>query len=140
LFLRFHLPQPEAGDQFLRLCERSVSYGPFVSGELDACAFRARLEAFTCEHHTGLYQFFVELPHFGQELLVWKNACFRVLGGFDNNHESHGGISFLDSGSEPISSGSTLALRISRTSYPQIDRSKILRSPCFHGVYSFGSP
>jgi hypothetical protein len=34
--LRLHLPQPEAGDQFLHLGERAVDYGPVRSGELDA--------------------------------------------------------------------------------------------------------
>jgi hypothetical protein len=38
-FLRLHLSQPEAGDQFLHLGERAVNYGPVRSGELDACPF-----------------------------------------------------------------------------------------------------
>src|SRR5262245_2524392 len=35
-FLRLHLPQPEAGDQFLRLGKWTVDYGPVRSRELDA--------------------------------------------------------------------------------------------------------
>src|SRR5213596_1625424 len=35
LFLRLHLPQPEARDQLLGLGERPVDDGPLVPGELD---------------------------------------------------------------------------------------------------------
>ena len=41
------------------------------------------------EHYTGFHQLFVELAHFGQELLTRHNPCLRVLGGLDQNHESH---------------------------------------------------
>src|SRR6267378_2566205 len=64
-FLRLHLPKPETGDQLLRLGEGPVDHGPLPTSELDARTLRARLEPFGREHHTGLHQFFVELPHFG---------------------------------------------------------------------------
>src|SRR6266511_3747698 len=36
LRLRFHPPQPEAGDELLRLREGAVGHGPLPSRELDA--------------------------------------------------------------------------------------------------------
>src|SRR6266566_3291565 len=45
LFPRLHLPQPEAGDELLRLREGSVDHGPLASVESDPHAFRARLES-----------------------------------------------------------------------------------------------
>src|SRR5438309_3420729 len=89
LLLRLYLPQPEAGDQLLRLGERPVDHGALVSREFDARALRSRLEPLGREQHSGFRQLLVVLPHRGQELLVRHDARFRVLGGFDNNHESH---------------------------------------------------
>src|SRR6266545_7576959 len=43
-FLGLHLPQPEAGDQLLRLGEGSVDDRSLCAREPDARAFRARLE------------------------------------------------------------------------------------------------
>src|SRR5947207_4847000 len=56
LFLRLHLPQPEACDQFLAFGERPVNHCPLLSLEPHASAFRARLEPFPCQHHSSLYQ------------------------------------------------------------------------------------
>ena len=72
LFLRLHLPQPEAGDQLLGLGEGPVDHGPLVAGELDARALRARMEPLAREQDAGLCQLFVVLPHLGQKLLVRK--------------------------------------------------------------------
>src|SRR6266498_3562767 len=74
LFLRLHLPQPEAGDELLRLGERPVDHGPLASVEPDPHAFRARLEPLAREHHAGLGQLLVELAHLGQDLLVREDA------------------------------------------------------------------
>src|SRR5437879_613326 len=98
LLLRLHLPQPEAGDQLLRLREGPVGHGPLASVEPDPHALRARLESLACEHHAGLRQLLVELPHLGQDLLVREDARFRVLVRFDDHHESHRKSPF---GSEP---------------------------------------
>src|SRR5207245_934685 len=74
LFLRLHLPQPEAGDQLLRLGEWPVDHGALVSREFDARALRAWLEPLGREQHAGFRQLLVVLPHRGQELLVRKHA------------------------------------------------------------------
>ena len=55
---------------------------------------RARLELVGIEQHAGFHQILVILRHCGNELLFRHDALFRVLGGLDNNHESHRGIPF----------------------------------------------
>src|SRR5262249_26745850 len=76
LFLRLHLNQPIAGDQFLRLDEGAVDHGTLPSRELDARALRARLEPRGVEQRAGFHQLLVVLSHSGQELLAWHNARF----------------------------------------------------------------
>src|SRR5262249_40416733 len=61
-----------------------------VAGEADAGALRAGLQAVAGEHHAGLHQLLVELAHFGQQLLAGQDAGFGILGGFDDDHETHG--------------------------------------------------
>src|ERR1700686_4663305 len=39
-------------------------------------------------------QLFVVLAHVGKQLLAWHDARFGILVGPDDNHESHGHISF----------------------------------------------
>src|SRR5437764_8137882 len=68
LFFRFHLPHPVAGNQFLGLGKRPVSYRPLSSRKFHPRALRARVEPLAGEHHPGLAQFFVVLAHRGQEL------------------------------------------------------------------------
>src|SRR2546425_6406291 len=89
LGLRRHLPDPEAGDEFLRLGERPVDHRPLVSREPHARALRARLEPLAREHHAGFLQFDIELAHLGEDLLVRQDACLRVLVGLHQDHESH---------------------------------------------------
>src|ERR1700731_495931 len=89
LFHRSHLPEPEAGDQLLGFGEGPVDHGPLHSREPDALALRARLEPLGGEQHPGFHQFFVELPHFGKELLLGHNPCLGALVGLDDHHESH---------------------------------------------------
>src|SRR5204863_7239910 len=50
-----HLPQPESGNQFLRLGERAVDDGALRAGKFDALAFRGRRQTFTGEHHSGFH-------------------------------------------------------------------------------------
>jgi len=45
LFEGLDLPKPEAGDEFLGLCEGTIDDGPRFAGELDACAFGTGMEA-----------------------------------------------------------------------------------------------
>src|SRR5439155_6115066 len=56
LVQRFHLPQPETGDQLLRLGERPVDHRALAAREPDASAFGARLEPLAGEQHAGLLQ------------------------------------------------------------------------------------
>src|SRR5207237_9160666 len=95
LLLRLHLPEPDAGDQLLRLRERPVDHGPLACGETDASTLRARLQALAGEHHPRLHQLFVELPHGVEDLLVRKNARLRVLVGLHDHHETHRRASLL---------------------------------------------
>ena len=41
------------------------------------------------KHHSGFHQFFVEFPHCSQDLPAGHDACFTVLIGLDDYHESH---------------------------------------------------
>jgi hypothetical protein len=47
------------------------------------------------KHHASLHQLFIELAHLGEESFARHHARLRVLGGFDQNHESHRSVSFL---------------------------------------------
>src|SRR5262245_1710228 len=108
LFPRLHLPQPEAGDQLLRLGERSVDHRPLSPGELDAHPLRTRVQPLAGEHDTRLHQLLVELPHLGQDLRIGENACLRLLAGFHKHHESHRQVSSgfrSEPGSRPTSTG-----------------------------------
>src|SRR3989442_9933509 len=89
LFFGLHLPQPEAGDQLLRLGERPVDHGPLGSREPDTRALRARLQPLRREQHAGFRQLFIELPHRGEGFFVVEDAGLGVLVGFDQHHEAH---------------------------------------------------
>src|SRR5439155_23965193 len=89
LFLRLHLPEPEAGHQLLRFGEGPVGHRPLPAGELHARSLGARLEALAGEQHAGFLQLLVELAHLGQDLLIGKDARLGVLVGLHQDHESH---------------------------------------------------
>src|SRR5881296_3681450 len=89
LFFGLHLPQPEAGDQLLRLGERPVDHGPLASREPDTRALRARLQPLRREQHAGFRQLFIELPHRGEGFFVGEDSGLGVLVGFDQHHEAH---------------------------------------------------
>src|SRR5256885_8129801 len=93
LVQRFHLPQPETGDQLLRLGERPVDHRALAAREPDACAFGARLEPLAGEEHAGFLQFLIELAHPGQDLFVRKHARLRLLVRLHDDHDSHWRIS-----------------------------------------------
>src|SRR5690606_24042681 len=63
LFHRLHLPQPEPGDELLRLRERPVDDGRLPAGELHALTFAARLQALPRQHDAGLDELLVVLAH-----------------------------------------------------------------------------
>ncbi len=94
LVQRLHFPQPEARDQLLAFGEGPVDDGPLAARKPDARALRGRLKALARQHDAGLDQLFVELPHFGEDLLVGEGARLGVFCGFDDNHESHRNASF----------------------------------------------
>src|SRR5882724_2598109 len=93
LFFGLHLPQPETGDQLLRLGEGPVGHGPLVSRKFDTRALRARLQPLRREQHAGFRQLFIELPHQGEGFFVGEDPGLGVLVGFDQHHESHGLLS-----------------------------------------------
>src|SRR6266851_6843535 len=105
LLLRLHLPQPEPGDELLRLGKRPVDHGLLPFREPDAGALRARLQALTRQHYAGLHQLFVELPHLGEHLLARKVARLRLLVGLHDHHESHVGLLGWQPGFRTVPSG-----------------------------------
>src|SRR5438046_4627249 len=121
LFLRLHLPDPEAGDQLLGLGEGPVDDGALGSREPDARALRARVQALAREHHAGLHQLLVELPHRGEELLVGHHPGFRILAGFDRDHESHVVLQCLGAGPPDGARVRSLALSARRARPGGID-------------------
>src|SRR5262249_54263465 len=88
-FFRLHLPNPEAGDQFLGFGEWAVGNDSLVAGELYAGALGARVQPLSRQHHAGLHEFFVEPGHLLKDLLAGESAGFRFFACLDNHHESH---------------------------------------------------
>ena len=60
-----------------------------VPSNLTRLPFELGLEPLAREHHAGLDQLLVELPHLGQELLARHHARLGVLVCLDHHHESH---------------------------------------------------
>src|SRR5687767_4744180 len=52
------------------------------------------MKAFPSEQDPGVRQLLVEFAHFGQQFFTRHHAGFRVLAGFDDDHETHSGNSF----------------------------------------------
>src|SRR5690242_9188293 len=92
---RLHLPQPEPGDELLRLRERSVDHRPLAAGEPYPHALGALLEPLGGEQHARFLELHVELAHLGQDLLIREHPGFGVLIGFDHHHEAHHFSSWL---------------------------------------------
>src|SRR5260370_19110188 len=63
LFHRADLPQPEAGDQLLRLGKRPLDHRALSFCKLDALAFRTGLKPFARQHDARLHQILLELTH-----------------------------------------------------------------------------
>src|SRR5437773_7241835 len=55
---------------------------------------RAPLEPGAIEEYAGFHQLLVVLADRGKEIFARHDACFRVLAGLHNHHESHGHVSF----------------------------------------------
>jgi len=89
LFPGLHLPDPEAGNQLLRLGERSIDDGPLLSRKPDTGTLRAWVKSLAREHHASLHELLVELSHLGQLLLSGHYARLGVLVGFHQHDESH---------------------------------------------------
>src|SRR5664280_3679147 len=124
LFLRLHLPQPEAGDELLRLRERPVHDGPLRAREAHPRALGAGLQALGGEHDARFHELLVELPHVGEQLLARPHARLAVLRGLDHHHESHF-RRLLSAGMSPPPS-----LRRRSLSEIDIPRREILLTPC----------
>src|SRR6266571_4276466 len=56
--------------------------------------FELGLEPVGGKQHAGFHQLFVELPHFGKQLLLRHNTCLGVLVGLDHHHDPHCYFSF----------------------------------------------
>ena len=54
---------------------------------------RAPLEPGAIEEYAGFHQLLVVLADRGKEIFARHDACFRVLAGLHNHHESHGHVS-----------------------------------------------
>ena len=93
LLHRAHLPQPEAGDQFLGLGERAVDHRARLAREAHARALAARVQPLAGEHHAGLDQLLVEAAHLGHQLGARHHAGFGIRGGLDHHHDAHHRIS-----------------------------------------------
>src|SRR5581483_1094334 len=90
LLPRLRLDARVAGDEFLGLGEGPVDERALLSGIFYAPAFRACLQPGGVEQRAGLCQLLVVIGHLGDELFFRHDAGLRVLGGLDDDHESHG--------------------------------------------------
>src|SRR4051812_35653865 len=68
LLHRLDLPDPEPGDQLLRLSEGAVDHARFAAGELDLLALRAGLDTLGCDQDAGLNQLLIVVAHRRQQL------------------------------------------------------------------------
>src|SRR5262245_36811617 len=90
---RLHLPEPEAGDEFLRLGEGPVDHGPIFAGESHALTPRGWVKSLARFHDAGLHELLVVLAHRGQEIGGRHLTGFRFLARLHNHHDSHWFIS-----------------------------------------------
>src|SRR5208337_3472449 len=72
----FHLPQPEAGDQFLGLGEGSVEHRPLLAREPYTLAPCARLQSLARQEDTRFDEGLIELPHRAQQGFTRNDARF----------------------------------------------------------------
>src|ERR1700722_13328362 len=126
LFEGLDLQDREAGDEILGLSEGAVDDGTRLAGEFDACAFGAGVESIERKQDASLAELFVVLAHLEQELWIGEGAFFFCLRGcFDDDHESHCGISFglggLNSNCERSWIAVARSLLIHRTRCAEID-------------------
>src|SRR5437667_1138492 len=91
LFFLLQLKDRIPADDFLGLGERPVDRGYLPSRKPDARAHRGWGQPAACDHRAGFDRLFAELRHRLHEFLGWGA---RVLGVFDQHHESHRYISF----------------------------------------------
>src|SRR2546425_4481148 len=91
LFFRLQLKDRIPADDFLGLGEGPVDRGYLPSRKPDARARRGWGQPAACDHRAGFDRLFADLRHRLHEFLGWGA---RVLGVFDQHHESHRSISF----------------------------------------------
>src|SRR5262249_21776800 len=90
LLARLHLDDGVAGDQLPGFGERAVEHAALAARIFDAPALGGRPQAARIEQHAGFHQLLVIVRHGGEQLLRRPDAGLGVLGGFDDNHETHG--------------------------------------------------
>src|SRR6202034_3861577 len=64
------LPNPIAGDEFLRFSEWSVNDRAFFARESHPLALRGGMQSVASKHHSRLYQLLVVFPHLGKDFRV----------------------------------------------------------------------
>src|SRR5580700_7739070 len=109
LLLRLHLDHRVATDYLLGLREWPVDDLRFASRESEARPHRRRVQAVESEKNTGILQLLVILHHGFNPFRVRHGTWFSILVPLGNHqhHESHRGISYLVSNSEPFSRDAT---------------------------------
>src|ERR1700683_3537633 len=95
LIERLDLPQPIARNELLRLGKWSIDDRSRFSRESHPFALRTGMQPGGREHHPGLYQFLVELPHLRHQVRAGKNARLRVFTSFHDHHAPHRLLSFV---------------------------------------------
>src|ERR1700722_3760090 len=93
-FARIHVDNPKAGDEFLRLRERTIDKRFLPAGrEFDPRTPRSPVQPRQVEQNSRLRKLFVLLPHFPDQLLAQLLVCngslVLLLIRFHNHHESH---------------------------------------------------
>src|SRR5580658_281630 len=126
---RLHLPQPEAGDEFLGFGERPVAHDALAAAaEFYAHAALAGVQPLGRQQYAGLHQLLVEAAHFGEDLFAGQHATFGIFIGLNDHHDSH--MRLLPAGSLRC----PMSLR--RMSHPGIDT----RGLFWPGTASFARP
>src|SRR5215831_16440605 len=120
LFERLHLPEPEAGDDFLGLGEGAVNDSPVLAGEADNGAFGRGVKTVVAYQNSGFQELLVEFIHVGHELGIGGGAFVFFLG-FGDDHESHFVYPFGLSRSDVQVQSLIAALPICRTRRCRID-------------------
>src|SRR4030095_409588 len=86
---RLDLPQPQTGDELLRLREGAVDDRALRTGESHTLAPGRRVQAVAREENPSLDQLLVIVAHFREEPLVGQDTTFGRLRCLHNHHYTH---------------------------------------------------